>query len=177
MMGGGFVAAAETGNLSSCSNLQLESIKGDLLARIERQERTIEQLTKENEKLRNEMYDLREMTKCVIKDISVRLSVVEKEKRDSQTSIERAERMKGYLSTCTRMETFRDRKTQSVVKGRCATFESLRGYLDCDKWQLNRAIKALTKKYPGKFAVRKLNKTSWALVELPNFSSCIATAT
>lgn len=79
----------------------------------------------------------------------------------------RAERIREYLNENGTPGKFLDRRTRKLVEGRAVRFELLRSYLKCDKFQLNRALRTLFQEYPGEYCKKRLNKTTWLLVERP----------
>jgi hypothetical protein len=86
---------------------------------------------------------------------------------DTETNRSRAEKIKLYTSENATIYKFIDRRSGKSTEGRIVKFELLRLHLNCDKWQLNRALATLIKLYPGEYCKKKLNKNKWFLVELP----------
>lgn len=96
-----------------------------------------------------------------------RIRALENPEKDSETNNMRAEKIKDYLAENGTPSKFLDKRTMKSIEGRAVRFELLRSYLEIDKWQLNRALRTLIKMYPGEYCKKKLNKTTWLLVERP----------
>jgi hypothetical protein len=96
-----------------------------------------------------------------------RIRALENPKKDSETNNKRAAKIKEYLAENGTPGKFLDKRTMKLIEGRAVRFELLRSYLEIDKWQLNRALRSLLKIYPGEYCKKKLNKTTWILVERP----------
>lgn len=96
-----------------------------------------------------------------------RIASLEHPKIDTETNRARAEKIIQYASGNATPYKFIDRKSGKSVEGRIVKFEMLRLHLDCDKWQLNRALATLIKLHPGEYCKKKLKKNKWFLVELP----------
>jgi TolA-binding protein len=96
-----------------------------------------------------------------------RIKVLENPEKDSEINNQRAEKIKEYLAENGTLGKFVDKRTRKLIEGRAVRFELLRSYLDIDKWQLNRALRTLLKMHPGEYCKKKLNKTTWILVERP----------
>jgi len=96
-----------------------------------------------------------------------RITALESPERDSETNRMRAEKIRAYAAGNATPYKFIDRRSKKQIEGRVVKFELLRLYLDCDKWQLNRALAALIKMYPGEYCKKKLKQNKWFLVELP----------
>lgn len=164
----------------------------DLHERLGKQGRQIEELKNTNKQLQRDVHDIRELAKesidgiksevasCkqLIDDFSGRLALdialdrqrlakLEHPEINSRTNVDRAEKIKEYLAENGTPGKFRDKRNSKMIEGKAVRFELLRSYLDCDKWQLNHALRALFRKYPGEYCKRKLNKTTWLLVERP----------
>ena len=96
-----------------------------------------------------------------------RITALENPEQESETSQKRAEKIRSYAIDNASPYKFIDKRSKKQVEGRVVKFELLRLHLDCDKWQLNRALAALIKMYPGEYCKKKLKKNKWFLVELP----------
>jgi len=96
-----------------------------------------------------------------------RIKALEHPEKDSETNRMRAEKIKEYLAQNGTPGKFLNKRTLKLIEGRAVRFELLRSYLGCDKWQLNRALRTLFQIYPGEYCKKKLNKTTWLLVERP----------
>jgi small-conductance mechanosensitive channel len=96
-----------------------------------------------------------------------RIRALENPEKDSETNNKRAAKIKEYLAENGTPGKFLDKRTMKLIEGRAVRFELLRSYLEIDKWQLNRALQSLLKMYPGEYCKKKLNKTTWILVERP----------
>jgi hypothetical protein len=104
---------------------------------------------------------------AVLSKLIDRINEQETKKGESETNTERAKKIKAYLSENGTPGKFLDKRTLKLIEGRAVRFELLRSYLKIDKWQLNRALHTLIKMYPGEYCKKKLNKTTWLLVERP----------
>jgi hypothetical protein len=116
-----------------------------------------------NQLLNNEMSRLAE-------DIAQdrrRITALENPEQESETCQKRAAKIRAYAAGNATPYKFIDKRSKKQVDGRVVKFELLRLHLDCDKWQLNRALAALIKMYPGEYCKKKLKKNKWFLVELP----------
>ena len=96
-----------------------------------------------------------------------RITALENPEQESETNQKRAEKIRSYAIDNASPYKFIDKRSKKQVEGRVVKFELLRLHLDCDKWQLNRALAALIKMYPGEYCKKKLKKNKWFLVELP----------
>ncbi len=96
-----------------------------------------------------------------------RIKALEHPEKESETNQKRAEKIKEYLAQNGTPGKFLNKRTLKLIEGKAVRFELLRSYLDCDKWQLNRALRTLFEVYPGEYCKKKLNKTTWLLVERP----------
>ncbi|MCK9570809.1 hypothetical protein M0R72_17805 [Candidatus Pacearchaeota archaeon] len=134
-----------------------------------KQAKAIEDLRKKNEGLGIEIYDVREMSRTIIQDACRRITAIEEKDKpeNSETNQTRAKKIKEYLAENGTPGKFLDKRTMKLIEGRAVRFELLRSYLVIDKWQLNRALRTLIKMYPGEYCKKKLNKTTWLLVERP----------
>ena len=134
-----------------------------------KQARELDDLKKQVKENGQEVYDVHEMAKGIIGDACKRITALEEKDRpeNSETNQIRAKKIKEYLAENGTPGKFLDKRTMKLIEGRAVRFELLRSYLEIDKWQLNRALRTLTKMYPGEYCKKKLNKTTWILVERP----------
>lgn len=100
-------------------------------------------------------------------NIACRIKDLAHTEKESEINRKRAEKIREYLAENGTPGKFLDKRTHKLVEGKAVRFELLRSYLDCDKWQLNRALRALFQIHPGEYCKKKLNKTTWLLVERP----------
>jgi len=129
---------------------QLESIKAEVASCKQQQE------TDRSDFLREIAFDRQ------------RIKKLEDPHKESKINNERAEKLKTYLTENGTPGRFKDNRTGKLIEGRAARFELLRLHLgSCDKWQLNHAMATLFRNYPGEYCKKKLNKTTWILVERP----------
>jgi hypothetical protein len=151
-------------------------VLSDLAKRVEHLEKLAareaaenEDLRKKNKELDGEIYEVRQMARTIIQDACKRITAIEEKSKpeNSETNQIRAKKIKEYLAENGTPGKFLDKRTRKLVEGRAVRFELLRSYLEIDKWQLNRALRALLKMYPGEYCKKKLNKTTWILVERP----------
>jgi len=110
---------------------------------------------------------LQENHSAVLNKLIDRTCSLENKKNDSEINKERARKIAEYLAENGTPGKFLDKRTMKLIEGRAVRFELLRSYLEIDKWQLNRALRTLTKMHPGEYCKKKLNKTTWILVERP----------
>jgi outer membrane murein-binding lipoprotein Lpp len=96
-----------------------------------------------------------------------RITALENPEHASETNQKRAAKIRAYAAGNASPYKFIDRRSKKQVEGRVVKFELLRLHLDCDKWQLNRALATLIKMYPGEYCKKKLKRNKWFLVELP----------
>ncbi len=111
--------------------------------------------------------NLQENHSAVLGKLMDRTCALENKKKDSEINAERAKKIIEYLAENGTPGKFLDKRTRKLIEGRAVRFELLRSYLDIDKWQLNRALRTLLKMHPGEYCKKKLNKTTWILVERP----------
>jgi hypothetical protein len=104
---------------------------------------------------------------AVLSKLIDRINEQETKKGESETNTERAKKIKEYLAENGTLGKFLDKRTMKLIEGRAVRFELLRSYLVIDKWQLNRALHTLLKMHPGEYCKKKLNKTTWLLIERP----------
>jgi len=155
---------------------------------VERQAILIEDLGKESKETGQEIYEIRTLSKDAVDKLRAevassnqfverladdigndrcRIKALEHPQRESEINLKRAEKIREYLSENGTPGKFTDKRTRKLIEGKAIRFELLRSYLDCDKWQLNRALRTLFQIYPGEYCKKKLNKTTWLLVERP----------
>lgn len=142
---------------------------GDLEKLTAKQAKKIEDLEKKNKDLDKEIYEVRQMARTIIQDACKRITAIEDRDKpeNSETNQIRAKKIKTYLAENGTPGKFLDKRTMKLIEGRAVRFELLRSYLEIDKWQLNRALRTLIKMHPGEYCKKKLNKTTWLLVERP----------
>lgn len=142
----------------------------ELQATAKKQTMQIEDLQKAKKDLQEDIEQIREYFPKLVSEDRARLKALESKppEENSEISRKRAERIKEYIKENGTPRKFLDRGTGKYIEGRFVRFEHLRSYLDnCGKWQLNRALRALLNIYPGEYCKKKLNKTTWVLVERP----------
>lgn len=142
----------------------------ELQATAKKQALQIEDLQKAKKDLQEDIEQIREYFPKLVSEDRARLKALECKppEENSEISRKRAERIKEYVKENGTPRKFLDRGTGKYIEGRFVRFDHLRSYLDnCGKWQLNRALRALFNIYPGEYCKKKLNKTTWVLVERP----------
>jgi chromosome segregation ATPase len=160
----------------------------ELEGEVERQAIQIDDLCKEAKANVQEVYEVRTLLKDAVDKLKVevassnqfverladdigndrcRIKALEHPQRESEINRKRAEKIREYLVENGTPGKFLDKRTHKLVEGKAVRFELLRSYLDCDKWQLNRALRTLFQIHPGEYCKKKLNKTTWLLVERP----------